>query len=205
MRFGTRNTLTASVAIASALALAVTGCGSLGEYEAVRRVDEFTDRETCIVEPSGFTTGFLDGALGVFRLTFYAERRNGEDRVGVRSRSGLPVGEIQIRIDSHRPITLTYADVPLDLTPQGFGTAPTTNLDPEIAQLVEEMNRNAGKAASPYRAATGAKARVILMQIATGKVLKFRQIGVNQALSTTAEIELTDKFRTALRQCRIGT
>ena len=67
------------------------------------------------------------------------------------------------------------------------------------------MNRNAGKAASPYRAATGAKARVILRQIATGKVLKFRQIGVNQALSTTAEIELTDKFRTALRQCRIGT
>ena len=133
MRFGTRNTLTASLAIVSVLALAVTGCGSLGEYEAVRKVDEFTDRETCVVEPSGFTTGFLDGALGVFRLTFYAERRNGEDRVGIRSRSGLPVGEIQIRIDNHRPITLTYADVPLDLTPQGFGTASTTNLDPEVA------------------------------------------------------------------------
>lgn len=187
---------------AALLVTALTGCGA--GYQASHKVDLFTDQETCVVEPSGFTEGFLDGYLGAYRLTLFAERRNGQNRIGIRSRAGLPVGDIQIRIDRFPAITLTLEDVPLDTVRTWPSVTTTPTGQTGVGEAIAQANRNAARAMSPYRVATGGKAERILTQIEDGNVLRFRQIGLNQALSTTAEMEITEGFRKELKKCGIA-
>ncbi|MNP83382.1 hypothetical protein D3C76_1823110 [compost metagenome] len=55
------------------------------------------------------------------------------------------------------------------------------------------------KMMSPYTVTGGDKAKEILRQMVTGKTLIYRTVGINQAASTTGEIELDDSLRQSLK------
>ena len=207
MRQGIEGKLLAAIGAATIAA----GCAvptyefDFGGYEAVTKTDEFSDARWCAVEPNRKMNRFLDEffVTGVFRASFYAERRNGVDRVGIQTRGGFPAGEYQVRVDKHKAMILSYSDTPLDFVPPGLDMRPIPGMEgKEVTEWVKDFELSMQKMQSPYRAATGAKAKRLLNQIATGKVLKYRQVGVNIA-GLAGEIELTDEPKAAIRKCWI--
>lgn len=90
-----------------ALAWLVASPASALDWNTRRLVDEFTDAQSCRVEPGGeFSRSFVRGMTGAFRtLHFYAENRNGEIRAGFMSEPLIAIpGDVQIRVDSN-PLT----------------------------------------------------------------------------------------------------
>lgn len=172
--------------------LAVGGCaGSV--WKATGSTDEFTDKTTMMVTTGDFSAG---SSIITSMLKFYpvVRKEGGQVYVGVMSggRFKIPVGTVQLRIDQNEAWTITPQETPVSLMP----AAPqyVLNLPPEQAAIVknaqEQAMINATQMMSPYTITGGDKAKKILKQMLAGKVLKYRIVGINQAASTTGEVEL---------------
>jgi len=143
----------------------------------------------------------------------FAEMRSDGPRIGVWGRFGVVFGDVQVRVDRNPTVNITAQDTPVDYAPTTPQITPVKipNATEEQQKLYEESLKQVSQAttqsilatSSPYKVATGAKARMLLNQIKDGEQIKFRVLGINQATTTTAEIEITDQFKDALRECEL--
>ncbi|WP_122605779.1 hypothetical protein [Pseudomonas viridiflava] len=181
--------------------LALGGCaGSV--WKATGSTDEFTDKTTMMVTTGDFSAG---SSIITSMLKFYpvVRKEGGQVYIGVMSggRFKIPVGTVQLRIDQNEAWTITPQETPVSLMP----AAPqyVLNLPPEQAAIVknaqEQAMINATQMMSPYTITGGDKAKKILKQMLAGKVLKYRIVGINQAASTTGEVELDASLAESLR------
>ncbi|MEH9340647.1 hypothetical protein ACTVQJ_27145 [Klebsiella pneumoniae] len=134
-------------------------------------------------------------------------------RVGVRSggRALIPVGDVQLRIDSNPAWNITTAETPIDSSAATNYQLPSyTNLTSEQQALITETQKSAmasiTKTMSPYTATTGDKAQKIIQQLISGNKLIYRTVGLNQTGSTTGEYDLAsmkESLIAGLNQCGI--
>lgn len=175
------------------------------DWRTQRLRDEFTDIETCRVEPGGaFSRAFVRGMTGAFRtLHFFAENRNGEVRAGFMSEPLIPIpGDIQLRVDANPFITLTAVDTPLDAAP-AINIPDTPGITPEMRTAMEQSIRSTMAMASPYRVLTGDRARALLRAILSGEETRWRVVTINAAASATGTLQ-TRGLSDALEECGIS-
>lgn len=189
------------------VAVLVASCQSAGAtWVAMSSQDLFTDVNTKMV-----TVGSLPsrGMLFTQSLHYYpfVGFQNNELYVGIRSGGAyrVPTGTVEIRIDNNKSWVISPEETPVQLVPsiptvtQGFNVP---NVD--MAKIQSQMMQNVAKMSSPYTATTGAKAKNILKEMLAGKKVIYRTIGLNQAASTTGEVEIDDSFRKSLQKIGIN-
>lgn len=189
------------IILAIATAVLLSGCQTVPGKLWVASVttDQFTDTQTKMVTVGSFQSkGTLYTEAGKYYP--FVGVKNGVTYVGIRSggRFRIPTGTVQIRIDGNPAWTITPEETPADLIP---GTVPAANAP---AGVTNEMMANISKILSPYTAATGKKADDIIKQMSTGKVIKYRTVGLNQAASTTGEVNIDASFNEAIRSIGIS-
>lgn len=166
---------------------------------AIETKDEFSDKITKMVTigevPSDDTlvtrTGNTYPFIGIL---------DGEIYVGVRSggRYRIPVGTIQMRIDDNTAYTITTDENPI-VSNTSMPSYTGINND-----IFAQAMQNTTKIMSPFTATSGDKAKAILKEMLHGKVLKYRLIGLNQAISTTGVVVLDSSLEEALNMIGIN-
>lgn len=185
-----------------AAAIALGGCASGSVWKATGTTDEFTDKTTMMVTTGDFTAG---SSIITSSLKFYpvVRKEGGEIYVGLMSggRFKIPVGTVQLRIDQNEAWTITPQETPVSMMPEAPQYA--LNLPPEQAELVKNAQAqamtNMAQVMSPYTIAGGDKAKKILKQMLAGHTLKYRTVGINQAASTTGEVEIDPSLAQSLK------
>lgn len=185
-----------------AAAIALGGCASGSVWKATGTTDEFTDKTTMMVTTGDFTAG---SSIITSSLKFYpvVRKEGGEIYVGLMSggRFKIPVGTVQLRIDQNEAWTITPQETPVSMMPEAPQYA--LNLPPEQDELVKNAQAqamtNMAQVMSPYTIAGGDKAKKILKQMLAGHTLKYRTVGINQAASTTGEVEIDPSLAQSLR------
>jgi len=182
--------------------MALGGCASGPTWQATGTTDEFTDKTTMMVTTSEFPAS---GSIVTRSLRFYPVVRKEGDEIYVGLMSGgrfkIPVGTVQLRIDQNEAWTITPQETPVSMMP----SAPqyTLNLPPEQAALVKQTQDqamlNVTQLMSPYTVTGGDKAKKIIKQMLSGHTLKYRTVGINQAASTTGEVQLDPTLAESLR------
>lgn len=199
------------VALLALLTCCLTGCITLPQRQWVATVsrDRFDDSVTKTV-----TFGLADESH-VWQSTWnhypFVALRNGELRVGVRSGGpvGMPVGDVQIRIDQNPPVTIAVSETPVDLVPKATedSTVKTAEKAGKNADSARTIHSGAmadfTKILSPFTATTGTKAQDLLKQMARGRRMIFRSVGLNQPASTTGDVPLGAPFLAALKKAGI--
>ena len=195
--------------------LLLAGCAtpqSLPDWVAGEKVDQFTDARSCRVERRA-------GAVSILARTQMAyypfiERRGPELRVGLISGGAfkMPVGVVQLRVDTHAAWTIDPAETPVDTSDvmteamrKSMAASMPVGAD-EKAQAayqrsIETLGATMSKTLSPFTVATGEKARAILDQMRRGDTLIYQTLGINQAASTTGRAKLGPDFMAALAKC----
>ena len=192
----------------------ISGCAGNAvkqNWVVVRDTDQFTDKTTCTV-----TTGSFYSTDNFYTLNnhFYpfVQKAGSAILVGVQSggKFKIPVGAIQLRIDSKSAWTITSAETPILASSTNMNSQPLVypaNVTDEQKKLIDATYKNsmdnATKAMSPFTAATDAKANQILKEMLQGHKLIYRTVGLNQAASTTGEVQLDSSLKVALSQCGI--
>lgn len=183
-------------------AIALGGCVSGSVWKATGSTDEFTDKTTMMVTTGDFSAG---GSIVTSSLKFYpvVRKEGGEIYVGLMSggRFKIPVGTVQLRVDQNEAWTITPQETPVSLMPAAPQYA--LNLPPDQAAIVksaqDQAMMNVTQMMSPYTITGGDKAKKILKQMLTGKILKYRTVGINQAASTTGEVVIDPSLSESLR------
>lgn len=201
-------------AFALVLCCVVAGCQTTGQvWNSVIGKDEFTDKVTKMVTIGEFASSDVIWTKSR-RLYPFVGIQDGEIYVGIRSggRYRLPAGTVQIRIDNNESWTISPEETPIYLAPQVPALVPQSPGSPQrpesavldtASKMQAQMNANITKIMSPYTAVTGDKARAILKQMVKGKIIKYRQVGYNQASSTIGEVRIDESFLAALREIGI--
>lgn len=173
---------------------------------ANNRVDEFTDQRSCRVQPEAQIINIVYGANAPIGFYPFVERRGESIRVGMYSGGSVtsPAGRIQLRVDTNEAWTIETSETPIDIQDanarQMMASAPQ-NMTPEMRRIYEQGAENLSRTLSPYTAASGERAREIIQQMRTGRELIYRQLGANQATTTTGRIALGPDFNAALDKC----
>ncbi|MGC6782036.1 hypothetical protein ACP0IR_26355 [Pseudomonas aeruginosa] len=185
-----------------AAALTLGGCAAGPTWQATGTTDEFTDKTTMMVTTSDFPSS---GSIVTRSLHFYpvVRKEGNEIYVGLMSggRFKIPVGTVQMRIDQNEAWTITPQETPVGLVP----AVPqySMNLPQEQAAIVksaqDQAMTNAAQMMSPYTVTGGDKAKKILKQMLSGRNLKYRTVGINQAASTTGETVIDPSLAESLR------
>lgn len=140
-------------------------------------------------------------------LHFYpvVRKEGSEIYVGIMSggRFKVPVGTTQLRIDQNEAWTITLQETPVSMAPS-IPMAPLVTLQGEQAALVNNAQEQAMKSMSqlmsPYTVIGGDKAKQILKHMVSGRLVKFRTVGINQAASTTGEAVIDPSLAKTLRE-----
>lgn len=185
-----------------AATVALGGCAAGPTWQATGTTDEFTDKTTMMVTTSEFPAS---GSIVTRSLHFYpvVRKEGNEIYVGLMSggRFKIPVGTVQLRIDQNEAWTITPQETPVSMMPAAPQYA--LSLPPEQAALVKQTQDqamlNVTQMMSPYTVTGGEKAKKILKQMLTGRTLKFRTVGINQAASTTGEALIDPTLAESLR------
>ena len=127
----------------------------------------------------------------------FVGKKDGKLYVGVRSGGSyrIPTGTVQLRIDNNPAWTITPDETPATLVP-GTGHASDS--------MSQETMSSMTKVLSPFTAASGDKAIKMIKQMAAGKILKYRTVGLNQAASSTGEVPIDASFVEGLAQIGIN-
>lgn len=175
-------------------------------WNAVHRIDKFTDIESCRVEPGGaFSRSMIRGALGAaITFHFFVEKRGDEIRAGLFSEPAIPIsGDVQIRVDDQPVVTITAADTPIDAAPQ-MPSLSLEGLSAEQRANIENVQRSTLALASPYRALTGDRALDLIRAVVGAHIIRTRTIGINIATSTSAEWKPHPDLKAAIAECGIA-
>ena len=175
-------------------------------------IDEFTDNKTCkIIYGSDFGKGFNKGLGGIHYYPFI-EKVNDEVIFGVQGDYNIPVGDVQIRVDQHKAITISYTETPVFYSASSAQTVDLSylkNIEGIDQQAMQESINstmlNVQKISSPFTATSGEKANLIIRQMKNGSKLKMRVIGfgTNSVQSSSGEYDLDKQFMTVLSECGI--
>ena len=178
-----------------------------------KKVDQFDDTSSCRVTVGSLY--YANGTVLTYTNNFYpfVETLDGDLRVGVLSggQVQVPVGNIQLRIDSNDAWSIETQETPVDYVP----SSSTVDMAPYMASMTAEQKaqyqatfensmENATKIMSPYTAVSGEKAKKILSEMVSGAKLIYRRVGFNQAASSTGEFKLDVSFHNALTECGIN-
>ncbi|MNJ28728.1 hypothetical protein D3C77_232750 [compost metagenome] len=183
-------------------AASLGGCAAGPTWQATGTTDEFTDKTTMMVTTGDFPSS---GSIVTRSLHFYpvVRKEGAEIYVGLMSggRFKIPVGTVQLRIDQNEAWTITPQETPISMMPAS--PQYVLNLPPEQAAIVksaqDQAMMNVTQLMSPYTVAGGDKAKTILKQMLSGKNLKYRTVGINQAASTTGEVVIDPTLAQSLR------
>jgi len=197
--------------IPSILLQACAATSPSGYWAAFDKVDDFTDIRACSVSVGSL---YYKDIVATYSGNYYPyiEVVNGDLRLGIKSggKISIPVGDIQIRVDSNPAWIISSSETPLDYVPEGV----MGNMK-DYAQGQSEANQkifestykvtmeNISRTMSPFTATTGEKARSILKEMVAGQKIKYRTVGLNQAASTTGEYDLDPSFKASLSHCGI--
>lgn len=180
------------LAAALGWALLSAGCMTPTQWRASVTTDQFTDVTTKTV-----ALDFASGLYGWNKNELFISSRTNELIVGIKNNVGMPVGTVQIRVDDSPAWTISPDETPLYMAPSLPKSAIiSTNVQEDIASGMSKLM-------SPFTATTGNKARQIIKQMAAGRTVIFRSIGVNQAASTTGQVKIDASFSDALKQIGI--
>ena len=175
-------------------------------WQSFKDKDQFTDLESCSVSLNSKARTLAYTTLGYMP---YIELKNDTLRLGLHNINGIPVGDIQLRIDENKFHTITTSETPIDLFPQELSSNMENSMNMVNKESLgaginyETMMNNMMKTLSPYTATTGDKAWTILNEMLKGKKMIYRTIGINQAASTTGEVLLDESLLQSLRECGI--
>ncbi|MCP4597807.1 hypothetical protein [Neptuniibacter sp.] len=170
-----------------------------------------TDKSSCSVTlGSDLARGFIKSQGGIHYYPFFSKGETGAV-FGVHNDYNIPVGNVQIRVDSNEMIELSTQETPLRYAPKLHSTdlsyiKNNDQIDKEaLKKSMDTMMNDVHKISSPYTAVEGAKAEMIIDQIKTGSVLKMRVLGlaVNTAGSTVGEHKIDKTLIDALAKCGI--
>lgn len=200
-----------------AVAFALSGCASTdnkGPWRASLTMDRFNDDIDCFVSVADYWGGdFLYTRQNHFYP--YVQQKNGELRVGLRSggRYPIPVGNVKLRIDKNPAWDLLVSESPVDtspvntMLPQDYVKNLTESLDEKSKAIVEKsfsaQQKLTSQMLSTYTAATGDKAKKILQEMLTGKMLISQTAGIPGVKSTIGEALLNESLKMALEDCKI--
>jgi len=209
--------------ILALFSIGLVGCASTAapkvEWVASTEFDRFTDITTCSV-----STGSLYTQSSVFtytnRLYPFIQVVNDELQVGVKSggKYKVPVGNVQLRIDSNKAWAISMSETPVSGKPNPIVNGQvdlmaeyTKTLSKEQQKIVVDSQKTAMNATeqmlSPFTVATGDKAKTILNEMLNGKVLIYRTLGfgpmVPATAATTGEFLLDGSLQAALDKCQI--
>lgn len=193
----------------------LTACSSnpmQPNWISLQNTDQFTDKTTCTVTTGSFYSG---GSIYTLSNHYYPYIAKVDSEIFVGIQSGgkikMPVGIIQLRIDTNTAWTITTAETPLLSTNVNVNYQNMLypeNISDEQKKVFDATYKtamdNVAKGMSPFTATTGDKAHKILSEMLTGNKLIYRTVGLNQAASTTGEITLDGSLKTALGQCGIS-
>lgn len=192
------------------------GCGSTNKPDinwfAEKNIDKFDDSFKCRVTVG--STYYSSGTVLTYNAHYYPfiEKVNDELRVGILSggKVKVPVGDVQMRIDSNPAWTIETSETPVDYTTPGASMDMSpymANMTPEqktqFQTVYKQSLNNTTKMMSPFTASTGEKAEKILKQMVGGSKLIYRVVGFNQAASSTGEYPLDITLTNALTECGI--
>jgi len=205
--------------------IGLVGCASTTapkvEWVASTEFDRFTDITTCSV-----STGSLYTHSNVYtysnRLYPFIQVVNNELQVGVKSggKYKVPVGDVQLRIDSNKAWIISMSETPVNTKPDApvnaqldLMTEYAKNLPAEQQKLIADSYKTAlnstGQMLSPFTVATGDKATAILNEMLNGKTLIYRTLGFGPMVpntgGTTGEFMLDGSLKIALDKCQIKT
>ncbi|BFF87599.1 hypothetical protein KP190043_p610 (plasmid) [Klebsiella pneumoniae subsp. pneumoniae] len=197
------------------ITLALSGCSIQSpkpSWITSSQKDQFTDKTSCTIQLAKYYTRTSAYTQTGEYYPFISMVDN-QLRVGVRSggRALIPVGDVQLRIDSNPAWNITTAETPIDSSAATNYQLPSyTNLTSEQQALIAETQKSAmasiTKTMSPYTATTGDKAQKIIQQLISGNKLIYRTVGLNQTGSTTGEYDLAsmkESLIAGLNQCGI--
>ncbi|WBA15747.1 hypothetical protein [Salinivibrio proteolyticus] len=195
----------------SLMTIFLTGCASTS-WTAKNSVDEFTDKKSCkVVYGSDFGKGFSKGLGGIHYYPFI-EKIDGEIIFGVHNDYNIPVGDVQLRIDNNKAITISYTETPVFYsasTAQKVDLSYMKNIDgidqKAMQSTIDSTMKNVQKISIPFTATSGGKANLIIEQMKKGSELKMRIIGfgTNSTQSTSGKYIIDSQFKLALEQCEI--
>lgn len=171
--------------------------------------DEFTDKITKMVTVG---EGLSGSVIITQSLKYYpfVGIQNDELHVGIRSggRYRIPTGTVQIRVDENQAWTIGSEETPLYLLTEqpkfATGVDSSTDLGRMIEKTQGQVMANAARISSPYTATTGEKAKKILKEMLSGKIVRYRTVGITQASSTTGEVKIDESFVRSLREIGIN-
>ena len=202
-------TLLARLFVSFSLLSILAGCAT--PWEARIITDKFSDYSLCRV--AQYQSAFAQGAsqelsrqMGYSGISylFVAEMHDSGPRIGVKSSHNVPiVGELQIRVDDYPVVSVLATETPVDLGGTAFKMPEMPGTTAATRKQLENAFKSAAGYMSPLRLASGAKASVLLEQIAHGQRIRFRTVGVNALISTTAEFDITVQFLDALKECEL--
>lgn len=175
---------------------------------ADRSVDEFTDESRCkVTVGSIYTSNSVYTEVG--KLYPFLEQVDGELRVGVMSggKYQVPVGTVQLRIDSNKAWTITNAETPVDksldfTSMSGYYENLPEDQQQIVKSAIETSKQTTNQMFQPYTATTGDKARAILNEMLRGKTIIYRSEGVTNS-GTTGKYELDESLAAAMKSCGI--
>lgn len=116
----------------------------------------------------------------------------------------FPTGTVQILIYDNKAWTINPEETPIYLA-LALQSSPDLmeNQSDYIQEIQKKSMENVTKIMSPYTTTTGKKEKAILKEIISGKIIKYRTVGLNQAASTTGEVIIDDSFTQSLKEIGI--
>lgn len=195
-----------------ALILFCSGCVALypAQWQAITVIDELTGEPVCRVR-----------AISPMQTdsSYYpiVDMVHDQVRVGMHSpdQNPLPVGDIQLQIDSHYRWLIKRRDMPyylqqqMDISPHiltGYDHYLSYMKKYQRDQLQLSFTTATAKAlasTSPYTVATGDAAKSLFNQMLTGRFLEYRILPTPLHGSTVGRYPLTSDYLKALQTCGI--
>lgn len=189
--------------VAAVLITTVSGCASVPEtpqWSATPAKDEFSDVESCRVEPQmSAVLTFARSMMGSYYP--FVEKRGDQVRVGVMGQvNSGPPGPVDLRIDNGETWTIDTSETPVDKDIE-VAAARSGSTVPEWIR--ESAAEELAQSSSPFTATTGKRAAKILGYMRVGVVLRYRLVGSFARADSVGHVVLGPSFLAALKACGI--
>lgn len=183
-----------TVFVAIAIAI-MSGCTTGPAWKISSETEVLPKRTSLIVTTGNYTAG--SSFLNIANL-FPVVRKEGKDiYVGLMSNGDVrvPIVTAQIWIDQNEVWTISSQETPIILAKPSLELGPRS----ELTRQAQAQGLNVYKILGGCAVTGGDRAKAILKQMLTGRVLRFRTIGIDKDASPTQEVVLDESFSQSLR------
>ncbi|WP_434703009.1 hypothetical protein J3P85_19100 [Pseudomonas sp. Z1-12] len=192
---------TVLVAIAIAIAM-LSGCSTGPIWKISSETDVFSKRTSTIVTLGNYTAG--TSILNISNVLPVVRKEKEGIYVGLMSDGDVPIPIVtaQIWIDQNEIWTISSQETPIILAKPSL--AYVLGPQPKLIKQAQAQGLNVNKVTGGCAVAGGDKAKAILKQMLTGRVLKFRTVDIDNAASSTQEVVLDESFFKSLKSIGVG-